>query len=68
MDLVQDIREQKLIGSKWDLINPTGPILEVVDVREKTTDEGRYILIMGQVRRDPMSFIILFAWFIDIHK
>ena len=59
MDLVQEIRAQKPIGSKWYLINPTGPLLEVVDVRAEETVEGRCILMMGPVRRDPMSFKIL---------
>ena len=59
MVLVQEKRIQKPIGLKWDLINPTGPLLEVVDVRATTTVEGRYILMMGPVQSDPMSFKIL---------
>ena len=49
MDLVQERRAQKPTGSKWDLINPTGPLLEVVDVRAETTVEGRCILMRGPV-------------------
>ena len=44
MDLLQKRRAQKPSGSKWNLINPTGQLLEVVDV---TTVEGRCIMMMG---------------------
>ena len=39
MDLVQEKRAQKPTGPKWDLINPTGPLLEVVDVRAETSKQ-----------------------------
>ena len=40
---------KKPIGPKLDLINPTGPLLEVVEVNAETTVEGRCILMMGPV-------------------
>ena len=40
MDLVQERRAQKPTGPKWDLINSTGPLLEVVDAWAETTVEG----------------------------
>ena len=48
MDFVQR-EEQKSTGPKGELINPTGPLLDVDDVRAKTTVEGRCILMMGPV-------------------
>ena len=57
--MVQKKRAQKPAGSKWDLINPTGPLLEVVDVRAETTVEGRDILMMGPVKCDKTSFKVV---------
>ena len=59
MDLVQGKRAHKPTDSKWDLVDPTGPVLEVIDVRAKTTVEGRFILTMGWVQCDLLSFKIL---------
>ena len=49
MDLVQERRAQKPTGSKWDLINPTGALLELVDVRAQMTVEEGCILMMGPI-------------------
>ena len=48
MALVQERREQKLTDPKWDLINPTGALLDVVDVRTETIVERRCIMMIGR--------------------
>ena len=59
VDLVQKKRAQKPTGSKWDLINPAGPLLEVVDVRAESTVERRDILMIGPVKRNKTSLKVV---------
>ena len=69
VDLVQKKRAQKPARSKWDLIDPTGPLLDVVDVRRaETTVEGRDILMMGPVKCDKTSFKVVVFGIIDQTK
>ena len=51
VDMVKKKRAQKPTCAKMNLINPTGLLMEVVDVRTETTVEGRDILMMEPVKR-----------------
>ena len=55
VDLVHEKLAQIPAGSKWGLINPTIPLLEVIDVRAEMTVEGRVILMMGPAKCDLTS-------------
>ena len=49
MDKVQEERAQKPSGPKGNLINATGPLLDVVDVGAEMPIEGIYIMMMEGV-------------------
>ena len=55
--------QKKPAGSKWDLINPTGPFLEVVDVKAETTVEEREVLMMGPAICDLTSFKVVSTYY-----